>query len=89
MLLISLESTTESSFMERLGGQRVGPPQRYRRGFAAASRILPSLPSRCDSEWAALSQLRDIRASALDPSVNDDANTTAHPIIVKRYSLTG
>jgi hypothetical protein len=68
MPLISLGSITLSPFMERFGGQSSGLPQNYRRVFAAASRILPSLPSRCDSEWSALSQLRDVRAVALDRS---------------------
>src|SRR5829696_7156504 len=66
MPLISLGSITVSSFMERFGGQRVSPPQSCRRSFAAASRILPPLPSRRGSDWSALSQLGDVRALALD-----------------------
>jgi hypothetical protein len=73
--------------MERFVGYRADPPNDRRRGFAAASLVLPPPPSRRDCAWPALSQLRDVRASALDPPWNDDGNTTAHFIIVKRLSI--
>src|SRR5215212_7478393 len=66
------ESITGSSFMERFGGQRAGPPNSYRRGFAAVSRFLSPLPSRCACVRSTLHETRDVRAVALDPSWNDD-----------------
>src|SRR5215216_358244 len=66
------EWITGSSFMERFGGQRAGPPNSYRRGFAAVSRFLSPLPSRCACVRSTLHETRDVRAVALDPSWNDD-----------------
>src|SRR5215213_1533424 len=66
------ESITGSSFMERFGGQRAGPPNSYRRGFAAVSRFLSPLQSRCACVTSTLCEPRDVRALALDPSWNDD-----------------
>src|SRR5215213_8188728 len=66
------ESITGSSFMERIGGQRAGPPNSYRRDFAAVSRFLSPLQSRCACLRSTLGEPRDVRALALDPSWNDD-----------------
>ena len=62
------EWITGSSFMERFGGQRAGPPNSYRRGFAAVSRFLSPLQSRCTCVRSTLAEPTDVRALALDPA---------------------